>query len=320
MNLRHLAVFHAVAETGGINRAAERLIISQPAVSRQIKALEDALGVKLLERLPRGVRLTEAGKILHDYARRLFEIEAQAAEVFADMRSLRTGVLRLGGSMSLGNYFLPEVIASFHAEHPNIRILLEVGNTDFILDAVRHNRVDVGFVEGEFDTSEFDSEQFMHDELIVIAPPEHPLVSQGPMPFHRLCEHSCVMREQGSGTRSALNALLQKAGIPDHPFNLTLGSPEAVKRAVQNGAGLAVASNLTVRNELANGTLAHIPLSGPSAQRALHRITLPHKQLAPAARPFMALVGDYAERYGTVTGNPPAISQNAPGHAEKYGS
>jgi DNA-binding transcriptional LysR family regulator len=300
MNLRHLAVFNAVAITGGINRAAERLMISQPAVSRQVQALEHALGVTLLERRPRGIRLTEAGEILADYARRLFEIEAQANEVFADLRSLRTGVLRLGGSMSLGNYFLPEVIAAFHHQYPEIRISLEVGNTYYILDMVRHNRVDIGFIEGDFDANEFNADLFMHDELIVIAHPGHPLAGQGPMPFSRLCQHGCVMREAGSGTRAALNNLLKHAGISDHPFNLTLGSPEAVKRTVQRGAGLAVASNLTVVNELESGALVHIPLSGPSAYRKLHRITLPHKQLAPAASPFLALTDDYAKRYGAI--------------------
>ena len=300
MNLRHLAVFNAVAMTGGINRAAERLMISQPAVSRQIQALEQALGVTLLERRPRGVHLTEAGKILADYARRLFAIEAQANEVFADLRSLRTGVLRLGGSMSLGNYFLPEVIAAFHHEYPQIRISLEVGNTGYILDLVRHNRVDIGFIEGIFDAGEFEAELFMHDELIVIAHPGHPLVGQGPMPFSRLCDYGCVMRESGSGTRAALDSLLERAGIDFHPFNLTLGSPEAVKRAVARGAGLAVASNLTVVNELESGELVHIPLSGPSAYRALNRVTLPHKQLAPAAKPFLSLIQDYAKRYGAI--------------------
>lgn len=298
MNLRHLAIFHAVAETGGINRAADSLSISQPAVSRQIKALEYALGVTLLERRPRGVQLTEAGLVLADYARRIFAIEAQVTEVFADLRSLRTGVLRIGGSMSLGNYFLPEVIAAFHRQYPRVEIFLDVGNTDFILDSLRRSRVDIGFIEGDFDEMEFAAERFMHDELIVIASPGHPLTNQGPMPFSRLCRHDCIMREQGSGTRATLNGLLRRAGITEHPFNLTLGSPEAVKRAVQSGAGLAVASNLTVINELAAGTLVHIPLSGPPTLRALHRVTLPHKQLAPSATPFLSLVDEYAKRHG----------------------
>lgn len=297
MNLRHLAVFHAVAETGGINRASERLAISQPAVSRQVQMLEDALGVMLLDRLPRGVRLTEAGRMLADYARRLFAIEAQATELFYDLKSLRTGRLRLGGSTIVGNYFLPEVIAVFHRRFPEIELSLEVGNTDAILNALRHNHVDIGFVEGPFEGGEFEVDIFMHDELIVIAPPGHPLAGRGPVPFSRLCQHECVMREQGSGTRATLNSLLEEAGVKNHAFNLTLGSPEAVKRAVQGGAGLAVASALTVTNELASGSLVHIPLAGPSTHRQLHRITLPHKQLSPAADPFLSLVAEHARRY-----------------------
>lgn len=302
MNLRHLAVFHAVAETGGINRASERLLVSQPAVSRQVRALEDALGVALLERHPRGVRLTEAGTILHDYARRLFALEAQAGAVLADLRSLRSGVLRLGGSMSLGNYFLPAVIAGFNRSHPKVEVSLEVGNTDQVLNAVKRNRVDLGFVEGAFDESQFDSRVFMHDELIVIAPPGHPVAGRGPVPFSRLCRHACVMREPGSGTRSTLDALLQDAGVETHRHNLTLGSPEAVKRAVAAGAGLAVASNLTVVDELAAGTLVHVPLRGAPARRALRRVTLPHKQLGPAAVPFLERVDDHARRYGAGLG------------------
>lgn len=298
MNLRHLAVFHAIAETGGINRAAERLLVSQPAVSRQVHALESALGVTLLERHSRGVHLTEAGRILADYARRLFEIESQAGQVLADLRSLHTGVLKLGGSMSLGNYFLPEVIAAFNHDYPKIEVSLEVANTDTILNAVRQNSVDLGFVEGAFDKSQFESRIFMHDELIVIASPAHPFAGKGSMSFPRLCRQACIMREPGSGTRATLDRVLAQAGVEGHKFTLTLGSPEAVKRAVQADAGLAVASNLTVVNELADGSLVHIPLTGPSMRRALHRVTLPHKQLGPAAQPFLALVDDYAARYG----------------------
>lgn len=318
MNLRHLAVFHAVAQTGGINRASEQLFVSQPAVSRQVRSLEDALGVALLERHTRGVRLTEAGTILADYASRLFALETQAGAVLADLRSLRSGTLRLGGSMSLGNYFLPAVIAEFNRRHPEVTVSLEVGNTDVVLNAVRKNRVDLGFVEGAFDESQFDSNIFMNDELIVIAPPGHPTAGKGPVPFSSLCRNECVMREPGSGTRSTLDALLRHAGVEEHRYNLTLGSPEAVKRAVAAGAGLAVASNLTVVDELAAGTLVHIPLQGPSTQRALRRVTLPHKQLGPAAEPFLELVAAHARRYGAPrgTGRQPSSSAEAADPAE----
>lgn len=297
MNLHHLAVFHAVAETGGINRASERLLVSQPAVSRQVRALEEALGVALLERLPRGVRLTDAGNTLADYARRLFALEEQAEAVLADLRSLRTGVLRVGGSMSLGNYFLPDVIAEFSNSHPGVEVSLEVGNTDIVLNAVKQNRVDIGFVEGAFDEQQFASETFMHDELIVIAPRNHQLIGKRRLSFSQLCRHACVMREPGSGTRATLDAILHQAGV-QHAFNLTLGSPEAVKRAVQSGAGLAVASSLTVVNELEAGRLVRLPIRGPRMLRALRRVTLPHKRLGPAARPFLKVVGVHARRLG----------------------
>ncbi len=300
MNLRHLAVFHAVAETGGVNRAAERLLVSQPAVSRQVRALEDALGVALLERHPRGVRLTHAGEILADYARRLFAIENQAMSVLGDLRYARTGVLRLGGSMSLGDYFLPTIVADFNRDYPGVEVSLEVGNTDSVLNSLRENRLDVGFVEGTFDETQFASELFMHDELIIIAPPDHPLVGRGPIGFAELCRHACIMREPGSGTRAALDRFLERAGVA-HTFHLTMGSPEAIKRGVEAGAGLAVASYLTVVDELAAGKLVQVPLAGPPMRRPLHRVTLPHKLLGPAAEPFLALVARRALRYGSPT-------------------
>lgn len=296
MNLRHLAVFHAVAEAGGVNRAAERLLVSQPAVTRQVHALEDALGVALFERMPRGVRLTDEGRVLADYARRLFALERQAQAVLADLRCARTGILRLGGSMSLGNYLLPGVVAGFHRLHPEVEVSLEVGNTDQVLSAVRENRVDIGFVEGAFDEEQFASELLMYDELIVIAPPDHPLVNGGAVELSELCGQACIMRESGSGTRSTLDAFLGGAGV-SHSFKLTLGSPEAVKRAVQSGAGLAVASNLTVANELATGSLVHIPLAGAAMRRPLHRVMLPHKVIGPVARPFLELLQVHTARY-----------------------
>lgn len=305
MNLHHLAVFHAVAETGGVNRGAERLLVSQPAVSRQLRALEESLGLTLFERLPRGVRLTEAGAILADYARRLFALEKQAQTVLADVRFLRRGVLRLGGSMSLGNYLLPAVVAEFHRRHPAVEVSLEVANSDVIVNAVRESRVDIGFVEGAFEEDQFAFELLMHDELIVIARPDHPLAGRGPVLLPELCRHSCVMRESGSGTRSTLDQILASVGV-DHAFNLTLGSPEAVKRAVQAGAGLAVVSYLTVISELEAGTLAHLPLAGAAMRRPLHRIMLPHKLPGPAAQPFLDLVRREANRYGSPPAGGPA--------------
>lgn len=296
MNLRHLAVFSAVADTGGVNRAAERLLVSQPAVSRQVRALEDALGVTLLERLPRGVRLTDEGRVLADYARRLFALERQAQAVLSDLRSARVGVLRLGGSMSLGNYLLPGVVARFHRLHPGVEVTLEVGNTEQVLCAVRENRVDIGFVEGAFEKEQFAAELLMRDELVVIAPPGHPLARRGPVELSELCAQACVMREAGSGTRSTLDEFLERAGV-SHSFKLTLGSPEAVKRAVQAGAGLAVASNLTVATELAAGSLVRIPLAGAAMHRMLHRVMLPHKLAGPAARRFLDLLSAEAARY-----------------------
>lgn len=180
MNLRHLAVFYAVAETGSLSKAAERLYITQPAVSRQLKSLEDALGLVLLDREPRGVRLTEAGQVLADYAGRIFALSARARASMEEISSLKSGRLSLGASTTIGNYLLPPVLAHFRAMHPDMDIRLEIGNTDAIQRLLLEDRIDFGFSEGFVEHQELESRIFAHDELAIIAPADHPLAHGAP--------------------------------------------------------------------------------------------------------------------------------------------
>src|SRR5580700_2167879 len=130
MNLNHLAIFHAVAETRGISLGAERLHISQPAVSKQIQELERSLGTKLFDRIPRGVRLTESGELLAGHARRLFALEAEAETALGELRGLERGRLAVGASLTIGVYLLPDVLAKFHQRYPGIELAVDIANTD----------------------------------------------------------------------------------------------------------------------------------------------------------------------------------------------
>jgi DNA-binding transcriptional LysR family regulator len=136
MNRNHLALFHAVAQAGGISRGAARARVSQPAVSKQIAELEDALGVRLLERLPRGCRLTEAGRILADYAQRWRSLENDAARAIEEYRGLKRGRLAIGASLTIGGYLLPGVLAEFHRRFPDIELQVEIANTQHIQQVV----------------------------------------------------------------------------------------------------------------------------------------------------------------------------------------
>lgn len=298
MNLHHLQVFYAVTQSGSISKASERLYISQPAVSRQVKALEEALGMHLLDRLPRGVRLTGAGQLLAEYASRLFALEARAESELNRMRSLEAGRLSLGASTTIGNYLLPPVLARFRERHPGVEIWMEIGNTVHIQRHLLADRIDLGFTEGFVEDEELEAEVFMHDDLVVIAPADHPLAGRGPLPLAELCHQPCVMREPGSGTRAVLERTLGQRGVKSKP-HMTLGSPEAVKRAVQAGAGLAVASYFTVSAELATGALVRIPVADAVFQRPLHRVQHRHRRMGPAVSAFMTLLAETVPTFNT---------------------
>ena len=157
MNRNHLALFHAVARAGGISRGAELARVSQPAVSKQIKELEDALGIRLLERLPRGTRLTDGGRLLAEYAQRLAALEQEAARAVEEFRGLKRGRLAIGASTTIGAYLLPQALGEFHRRHPDLELQLEIANTQTIQRLLLAGTVELGLTEGLMEAEPLDS-------------------------------------------------------------------------------------------------------------------------------------------------------------------
>src|SRR6516162_9944929 len=182
INLNHLAIFHAVAQTGSMTLGAGRLDISQPAVSKQVQELERVLGVHLFDRIGRRVCLSQAGEILADYAGRLFALAHEAEEAMADVRAVERGRLTIGASTTIGTYLLPGVVAEFWRRHPRIELLVEIGNTEQIHRRLAACELDVGLTEGFVEEQELDAEVFHRDELVVIASPSHRLVGRTRVP------------------------------------------------------------------------------------------------------------------------------------------
>ena len=169
MNLSHLAIFHAVAQTGSMTLGAERLDISQPAVSKQVQELESFLRVHLFDRIGRRVYLSQAGEILADYARRLFALAQEAEQAVADARAVGRGRLAIGASTTIGTYLLPGVVAEFWRRHPNVELLVTIENTEQVHRRLAALELDVGLTEGFDEAEELDGEVFHQDELVVIA-------------------------------------------------------------------------------------------------------------------------------------------------------
>src|SRR6516165_10566169 len=175
MNLNHLAIFHAVAQAGGMTLGAERLDISQPAVSKQVQELERALGVHLFDRIGRRVHLSQAGEILADYARRLFGLVHEAEKAMAEVRAVGRGRLVIGASTTIGSYLLPGVLSEFSRRHDKIELLVEIENTEQVHHRLARHELDIGLTEGFVEEEDLEAEVFYQDELVVIASPDHRL-------------------------------------------------------------------------------------------------------------------------------------------------
>ncbi|HTJ00269.1 MAG TPA: LysR family transcriptional regulator [Dongiaceae bacterium] len=289
MNRNHLALFHAVAEMGSISGAAARQHISQPAVSKQIRELEGELGVALLDRLSRGVRLTEAGRLLADYARRWTGLEREAGRAIAELRGLQRGQLSIGASTTIGNYLLPPVLIEFHRRHPRVDVRLEIANTRAIQHALLEGSWELGFTEGIIATEDLESEVFHRDELVIVVPPKHRLLALRRVTARDLGKEDWIMREEGSGTRDVVERALRKQRLKVSPA-MALGSAEAIKQAVAAGQGVAMMSRLVVRRELAAGTLVQLAVPELAVLRPLHLQQLRGRSDSPIRREFLSIL------------------------------
>ena len=298
LNRNHLALFRAVAEAGGFSRAAEVIHISQPAISMQVAELEESLGTPLFDRLPRGVRLTDAGQTLLGYARRIAILEEEAERAMRELRGLERGRLALGASMTIGSYLLPKVLGEFRARHPAVELGLTIANTDTIKTRLIDGTLDLGLTEGmPPQDEELSTRVFREDELIIIAPPDHPLAKKAagkPRPqavtARQLCGQPLVLREPGSGTREVLLRALADGGAEPGEVVLTLNNTEAIKCAVIAGLGLAAVSRLCVTFELAGGVLVELPTRGLKLRRSFYEVFVSGREPSPSVQAFTAML------------------------------
>lgn len=289
MNLNHLAIFQAVASCSSVSAGAGRLHISQSAVSKQLGEFERALGVQLFDRLPRGVRTTEAGRLLLGYANRLFAIEAEAEQALGDLQQLVRGRIAIGASRTIGGYLLPEVLAGFRRRYPDVELSLQVENTQAIETKLIAGEIDIGFAEGVVSSGLLDYQLFAQDELVLIASPDHEAVARAPLPLAALADYPMLMHEVGSGTRAVTEKALGAKRLQIHPA-MTLASTEAIKQTVATGIGLAILSRLAIRTELGAGILAVVPVKGLRIQRPLYLVRLKSASLSPSLGAFLELL------------------------------
>lgn len=264
-----LKTFLAVVRCGNLTRAARDLYISQPAVTLQIHKLEKECGEILFYRRERGMELTDAGKILYEYACKMDQLEQEAAESLGTLSGELRGTLRVGATLTIGEYLLPKIIGNFKAKNPCVEILLEVENTRRIVDLVASGIMDCGLVEGPFENGQIRSEKLTDDELIFIGSPQNRLSGLTGVSLETVMQEPYILREPGSGTRLVFENALKRAGInPDElEILMQLGSTQAIKALVAENLGISVLSKRTVQKEIQENRL--VPLDVPSLD--LHR-------------------------------------------------
>ncbi len=279
-----LKVFRTVAEESSFRRAAERLNLSQPAVSQQIQALEEEVGATLFDRGKGRIRLTDSGALLLRYARKGARLAEEARAALDGLRGETTGSLRIGASMTVTQYILPRMLGAFLEQHPRIEPAVTSGNTEQIVAALAHRKIDLGLIEGPVSSREVFRQRFFEDRLVLIVGrrypwPENPAPAKsGPVkttiPVRALTQVPLLMRERGSGSRRVVELALRRAGLrfSDLRIAMNLDSIVAIISAVEAGLGAGFVSEWAIQKELKLGTVRVVPVDGLDIRRSMHLI------------------------------------------------
>ncbi|MGA9665852.1 MAG: LysR family transcriptional regulator [Gallionella sp.] len=263
LTLRQLQVFESAATHLNFTHTAKQLYLSQPAVSMQIKQLEENIGLPLFEQMGKKVFLTEAGRELFHYSRIITQQLAEMEEVFNQMKGLGQGKLTIS-VVNTANYFTPQLLARFCQRYPNINVILQVANRDAVLKQLADNNTDLAILGQPPDGLDISAEPFLDNPLVVIAAPGHPLAKLKHVKFAKLAEETFLSREQGSGTRSAMERVFAQHKIQPH-ISMEMETNEAIKQAVQAGMGLGILSLHSIELEVETKRLTvlnveHFPL------------------------------------------------------------
>ncbi len=286
--LRQLQIFASAARTLSFSRTSREVHLTQPAVSMQVKQLEECAGVPLFERMKRRLYLTHAGEEMARYAQEVLRTLQEAEDTFAALRGLRGGRIAVA-IVSTAKYFAPKLIAMFSREHPEIEMKLLVNNREAVVQLLRANEIDfaiMGRPPGEVETL---ATPFAPHPLVIVAPSSHPLARRRKVSRAALGQETFLVRERGSGTRAAMEQFFADGGIAPR-IGMEMSSNETIKQAVLAGLGLAFISEHTIGLELATGQLALVRAEGLPVMRAWHVVSRREKRLSPAAEAFRRFV------------------------------
>jgi DNA-binding transcriptional LysR family regulator len=264
MSDRRLQVFHTVARLLSFTKAAETLHMTQPAVTFQVRQLEEQFNTRLFDRTHNRISLTDAGQRVYDFSGKIFDLYSQMENAVKEMTGEISGALTIGASTTIAEYMLPALLGDFKSKYPDVAIHLKVSNSEGVVAMVENNTIDLGVVEAKVSNKNLVVDVCRVDHLVAILPPNHELSEQKLVTFKELTQFPFICREEGSGTREVIGDYLTRQETAcDLKIAMELGSPEAVKGAVEAGMGVSIVSRATIQKELRLGTLVAVNLDPP---------------------------------------------------------
>jgi DNA-binding transcriptional LysR family regulator len=289
LDLAKLEIFYWVAELGSFSQAAELFSLRQPTVSAHIQELEKSLGGKLLYRIHGRVTLTPLGQLMIERARNLLAFKRETMGAVEQFHGTLTGELWVGGSNIPGEYLLPQKLGAFAIKYPDVKPILRIGDSSSIVEDVLDGKVELGFVGLKNDDTRLQFQKIWDDEMVLAVGKSHPWSRRRYVQLADLRSQKFISRERGSGTLDSFRQIVAESGQAPQELlriSMELGSTEAVKQAVMAGFGVSILSRISIRHELEEGTIVHVPIRGLKMHRDIYEVRHSRRPLHPIARAF----------------------------------
>ncbi|MGD8290329.1 MAG: LysR family transcriptional regulator [Desulfobacterales bacterium] len=296
MNLNQLKIFYTAAKKGNLSVAAQELYISQPAVTKGIQRLQEFYDIKFIDHIGKKLTLTDAGEVLYEIAEKIFELESRAEESIRDFQQRKRGHIRILSSESFGDYYLPHIIIPFSKAYPLVRISMNILPTEQVVEHTATLNNDLGFISYPVEHPKLILKEVLQDQLVIITCPDHPLTSKEILSPRDLRSELLIMHETGSAPRKAIEEYIRKNDLPVS-IHLEISSNHAIKRAVEDGLGIALISRRVAIDEIRAGRLAAIPLSDPVMIRKYYMVHHRDKYLSEPLQSFINGVFEWATDY-----------------------
>ena len=290
IDFRHLETFCRVADLKSFSKAADDLFLTQPTISGHILSLEQSLSLRLFDRTSREVRLTKAGEVFLKYASKILSFRKDLLNALSEFSQGVRGELSLGASTIPGEYLLPKLLGDFKKEHPHFIISLKIADTKEIIQYVFQDNVEFGIIGAKLNHPSLHYEKYEEDEIIVVAPPDHPLTRKKRVNVEELSKVPWIIREEGSGTQMSVEKALRRRGKSLKQFHVVMemGSTSSVKEGVKAKLGLAFLSKRAAEEEMDQGFLSRIDVEGIELiSRQIYIVTHRGRTLSPIGMEFL---------------------------------